>query len=91
MTPEHLGDLIALGREVKWALAGSEHARLPAGSVLRHDSIVGSTFTGTVLGSVYAGGHRALLPQVTGMTYRTGEHRFVVDPHDPLVPWFVLR
>jgi hypothetical protein len=25
------------------------------------------------------------------MSYRTGEHRFVVDPHDALVPGFVLR
>ncbi len=33
----------------------------------------------------------AVLPQVTGMAYRTGEHVFAVDPHDPLVPGFVLR
>jgi proline racemase len=25
------------------------------------------------------------------MAYRTGEHTFVVDPADPLVPGFVLR
>jgi hypothetical protein len=29
-----------------------------------------------------------VLPQVTGMAYRTGEHVF---PIDPLVPGFVLR
>ncbi len=151
VTPQHLGELIALGREVKWALDDSEHAahptdprlsgvygtiwfdelgdtdgqvhqrnvavfadgevdrspcgsgtcarlavlagegRLPAGTVLRHDSIVGSTFTGRVLGSVDVEGRRAVLPQVTGMAYRTGEHLFAVDPHDPLVPGFVLR
>lgn len=151
VTPEHLGQLIALGREVKWALNDSEHAvhpddprlsgiygtiwfddlgdtdgevhqrnvavfadgevdrspcgsgtcarlavladdgRLPAGTVLRHDSVVGSTFTGTVLDTVLVDGRPAVVPQVVGMAYRTGEHVFVVDPHDPLVPGFVLR
>jgi proline racemase len=61
------------------------------GAVLRHDSIVGSTFTGTVLDTVEVDGRAAVIPQVTGMAYRTGEHVFSIDPHDPLVPGFVLR
>jgi len=65
--------------------------RLPAGTMLRHDSIVGSTFTATVLGTVDSGGRPAVIPQVTGTAYRTGEHLFSIDPHDPLVPGFVLR
>jgi proline racemase len=65
--------------------------RLPVGTVLRHDSIVGSTFTGTVLDTVEVDGGSAVIPQVTGMAYRTGEHAFSIDPHDPLVPGFVLR
>ena len=151
VSPADLGELIALGREIKWALDDSEHAahptdprlggvygtiwfdevgdtegqvhqrnvtvfadgevdrspcgsgtcarlavladegRLPAGTVLRHDSVIGSTFTGRVLDTVDAGGRRAVLPQVTGMAYRTGKHLFSVDPHDPLVPGFLLR
>jgi proline racemase len=62
-----------------------------AAVVLRHDSIIGSTFTGTVLDTVDVAGRHAVLPQVTGMAHRTGEHGFVIDPHDPLVPGFVLR
>jgi proline racemase len=149
--PEHLGDLIALGREIKWLLNDTKHAvhptdtrlngiygtiwfdelgdaeclvhqrnvtifadgevdrspcgsgtcarlavlaadgRLPAGTVLQHDSIVGSTFTGTVLDTVDVDGRPAVIPQVTGTAYRTGEHLFSIDPHDPLVPGFVLR
>jgi proline racemase len=65
--------------------------RLAAGGTLRHESIVGSTFTGTVLDHVSAGGTPAVVPQVTGTAYRTGDHVFRVDPHDPLVPGFVLR
>ena len=151
VTPGHLGELIALGREVKWALNDTEHAvhptdprlsgiygtiwvddlgeanglvhqrnvtvfadgevdrspcgsgtcarlavlaadgRLPAGAALRHDSIVGSTFTGTVLSTVDVEGRLAVIPQVTGMAYRTGQHAFSIDPHDPLVPGFLLR
>jgi proline racemase len=59
--------------------------------VLRHESIVGSVFTGTVLDTVDVGGRPAVVPQVTGVAYRTGEHAFSIDPHDPLVPGFVLR
>jgi proline racemase len=151
VSPDHLGDLIALGREVKWALNESELAvhpsdprlngiygtiwydelgdapgevhqrnvtvfadgevdrspcgsgtcarlavlagegRLPTGTVLRHDSIVGSTFTGAVLETVEVDGRPAVLPQVTGMAYRTGDHVFAIDRDDPLVPGFVLR
>ena len=63
----------------------------PAGPALRHESIVGSVFTGTVVAATTAAGRPAVVPQVTGMAYRTGEHTFVVDPADPLVPGFVLR
>ncbi|MEU0557231.1 proline racemase family protein [Dactylosporangium sp. NPDC006015] len=146
--PGHYQDLIALGREVKWALNDSPHAvhpsdprlsgvygtilfedlgvadgqvhqrnvtvfadgevdRSPCGSgtcarlavlaeqdsavTLRHESIVGSVFAGTVLATTAVDGRAAVIPQVTGMAYRTGEHTFVVDPADPLVPGFVLR
>ncbi|MFJ3404090.1 proline racemase family protein [Promicromonospora sp. NPDC090134] len=61
------------------------------GPVLEHTSIVGSAFTGAVVGTTRVGDLSAVIPQVTGMAYRTGEHRFVVDPADTLVPGFVLR
>jgi proline racemase len=77
------------GTSARLAVLAAE-GRLPAGAVLRHDSIVGSTFTGTVLDTVEVDGRAAVIPQVTGMAYRTGEHVFSIDPHDPLVPGFVL-
>ncbi|WP_423461772.1 proline racemase family protein [Promicromonospora sp. MS192] len=61
------------------------------GPVLHHESIVGSAFTGAVVGTTRVGDRAAVVPQVSGTAYRTGEHRFVVDPADPLVPGFVLR
>ncbi|PFG30006.1 proline racemase family protein [Paramicrobacterium agarici] len=61
------------------------------GDVLQHGSIVGSTFAGSILNRTYVHGRDAVIPQVTGMAYRTGESRFTVDPRDPLTPGFVLR
>ncbi|MFG2040450.1 proline racemase family protein [Dactylosporangium sp. NPDC048998] len=151
VTPEQHQELIALGREVKWALdahpvarhptddrlsgvygtilyeslgttddgalhqrnvtifADGELDRSPCGSgtaarvatltasgelapgrTLLHDSIVGSRFTARATPSE-EGPDGAVVPVITGMAYPTGEHVFVVDPHDPLNPGFVLR
>jgi proline racemase/trans-L-3-hydroxyproline dehydratase len=143
VTPERLPEIIAAGREIKHALAGSPVARfaqdprlegiygvifheevgpfhqrnvtvfadgqidrspcgsgtsarlallaadgeLGRGDDLRHDSIVGTTFLGRILGETPAG----ILTEVEGTAYRTGEHRFVLDPRDELGTGFVLR
>jgi proline racemase len=63
----------------------------PGGPTLEHESIVGSRFTGAVLARTTVAGRPAVVPQVTGLAHRTGEHTFVVDDTDPLVPGFVLR
>jgi proline racemase len=149
--PAAYGDLIAVGREVKAALAGTEHARHPSderlsgvygtilfddlgdtadgphqrnvtifadgevdrspcgsgtcaraallhadgrlepGRVLTHDSIVGTTFRAQVAETVRAEGRDAVVVEVRGAAYRTGEHRFVLDPRDPVATGFVLR
>jgi proline racemase len=149
--PEHYTELIAVGREVKAALAGTEPARHPEdprlsgiygtiwyddlgatadglrqrnvtvfadgqvdrspcgsgtaarlallatdglvgdGRPLVHDSIVGTTFRGCVMGETTVAGRPAVLPEVEGTAYRTGEHRFVLDPLDGLGTGFVLR
>jgi proline racemase len=64
---------------------------LAPGQALVHDSIVGSTFTCTVVESLTANGHPAVIPQITGMAYRCGTSEFSFDPRDPFVPGFVLR
>ena len=33
----------------------------------------------------------AVITEVDGMAFRTGEHRFLLDPHDELGTGFVLR
>ena len=145
VTPEYYADLIAVGREIKWALdplavhphdprlsglygtilyddlgtvdggphqrnlavfADGEADRSPCGSgtsarlallhddgrlgpdqVLRHDSIVGTTFFGRVVEQTEAG----VITEVTGSAYRTGTATFTLDPRDPLGTGFTLR
>lgn len=153
VAPQHVQDLIAVGREVERALDGTEHAAHPTdprlsgmygtilfddlgegddgrvrqrnvtvfadgqvdrspcgsgtaarmatlaadgrldgpGAALVHDSIVGSTFVGSILERLEADGRPAVVPAIRGTAFRTGEHVFHVDPHDELVPGFVLR
>ncbi len=69
----------------------AEDGRLSGGRVLRHDSIVGTSFTARVVGRVPAEGRDAVVSEVDGTAYRTGEHRFVLDPRDDLGTGFVLR
>jgi proline racemase len=54
---------------------------------LRHDSIVGTSFRAQVVEELEAG----VVTEVTGSAFRTGEHRFVLDPRDELGTGFVLR
>lgn len=53
----------------------------------RNDSIVGTTFSARAIGHAPEG----LLTEVEGAAFCTGEHRFVLDPRDPLGTGFVLR
>ena len=55
--------------------------------VLRHDSIVGTTFLGRIVERTAEG----VVTEVEGSAYRTAEHRFVLDPRDDLGTGFVLR
>jgi proline racemase len=60
---------------------------LAEGQTWRNDSIVGTTFFARAIGEAPGG----LLTEVEGTAFRTGEHRFVLDPRDPLGTGFVLR
>lgn len=74
------------GTSARCALLFDE-GRLAWGQVLRHDSIVDTTFMARVVGTGFEG----VVTEIEGMAYRTGEHRFELDPLDPLGTGFVLR
>jgi proline racemase len=69
----------------------ADDGRLGDGEVLTHESITGTTFRARIVERVRAEGRDAVVTEVEGAAYRTGEHRFVLDPRDPLGEGFVLR
>jgi proline racemase len=65
--------------------------RLQRGAELRHLSIVGSAFSGRVVGGADVAGRPAVVTEVTGAAFRTGESTFALDADDPLGEGFLLR
>lgn len=64
-----------------------DEGALAEGETWRADSIVNTTFHARAIGSSPGG----LLTEVQGSAFRTGRHRFYLDPRDPLGTGFVLR
>ena len=46
-------------------------------------SIIGSTFTGKIVGTTKAGGAAAIIPEISGRGWITGIHQHMLDPDDP--------
>jgi proline racemase len=65
--------------------------RLPRGAELRHLSIVDTEFRGRVVDDAEVAGIPAVVTEVEGAAFRTGEHLFTLDPHDALADGFLLR
>jgi trans-L-3-hydroxyproline dehydratase len=59
--------------------------------LLRIESIIGSSFTVRCVRETMAGSLRAVIPEVTGSAHISGEHTFILDPHDPLQRGFFIR
>jgi proline racemase/trans-L-3-hydroxyproline dehydratase len=79
------------GTSARLAILADRDAIEP-GALLRHLSIVDSVFLGRVEGrGPTVAGHASVLTEVEGAAFRTGEHRFVLDPADPLGTGFLLR
>jgi trans-L-3-hydroxyproline dehydratase len=55
-----------------------------------HESLIGTTFTGRVAARTTVGEHEAIVPEIEGSAWITGEHTFVVDENDPLREGFRL-
>jgi proline racemase/trans-L-3-hydroxyproline dehydratase len=65
--------------------------QLRRGESLLHRSIVDTEFRGRVVGDAEVAGIPAVVTEVEGSAYRTGEHVFTLDPADPLPQGFLLR
>jgi proline racemase len=55
-----------------------------------HESIIGSRFKGRVVGEVSVGELPAIVPEIQGDAYLTGEHIFHIDGRDPFAHGFRL-
>jgi proline racemase len=61
------------------------------GEPIEIESILGTTFTVEAAREVEFGGHRAIVPRVTGAAYITAVTEFLIDPRDPLRDGFLIR
>lgn len=68
------------------------HARgeLPLNAPFVHESILGTTFTGTLMGTSQVGPHEAVLPTISGRGWITAFSQFVLDETDPFPHGYTL-
>jgi proline racemase len=68
----------------------SEMGVLADDSPFVHESIVGTLFTGRIASRLQVGDKPAIVPEIQGSAWITGEHTFLIDGDDPLKAGFRL-
>jgi proline racemase len=63
---------------------------LAADQTFVHESIIGTRFRGRVAGETTVGDYPAIVPEIEGEAYVTGESVFLIDEADPLRHGFRL-
>ena len=63
---------------------------LDPGGRFVHESLIGTTFSGTVEDRTAIGDLPAIVPRIEGRAWITGHHEFVLDDEDPLRDGFLL-
>jgi len=63
---------------------------MKAGDVLIHESIIGSRFKGRIDSLTKIAGRDAIMPEITGRAWITGDHSYYLDPTDPYPQGYVL-
>ena len=68
------------------------HARgmLPLRQPFRHEGVLGTVFTGTLIEETAIGPYRAVVPELAGTAWITGFAQYVVDPQDPFPEGFTV-
>ncbi|MBC8486300.1 MAG: proline racemase family protein [Bacteroidetes bacterium] len=61
------------------------------GKKITIESILGTTMDGEVVETTEFGPHKAVIPEVTGTAFITGQNEFYFDPDDPLKNGFIFR
>jgi trans-L-3-hydroxyproline dehydratase len=75
------------------ARAALHHARgeLKPGESITIESILGTTMEVEIMETTTFGPYNAVIPEVSGKAFYTGEHEFVFEDEDPLAAGFLLR
>lgn len=68
-----------------------EREELKLNQEMTIESIIGTTFKGSVVKEEIFGKFKAVIPKVEGTAYITGINEFIIDPKDPLKNGFILR
>lgn len=68
----------------------SEMGVLAEDTAFVHESIVGTTFTGRIVDRQPVGERPAIVPEIQGSAWISGEHTFLIDGDDPLKAGFRL-
>jgi trans-L-3-hydroxyproline dehydratase len=63
---------------------------MPPDRPFGHESLIGTLFNGRITGRTRVGDYAAILPELEGSAWITGEHVFLVDEEDPLKGGFRL-
>ena len=53
-----------------------------------HESLIGTTFSGRIVGRTVVGDYDAIVPEIAGSAWVTGHHEFLIDDDDPLKEGF---
>jgi proline racemase len=57
---------------------------LDEGKPFVHESLIGTRFNGRIAGRTAVGEYQAIVPEIEGSAWITGEHTFLIDDTDPL-------
>lgn len=68
-----------------------EKEGLKPGESITIESILGTTMDVCIKEVTTFGPHRAVIPEVSGSAYFTGQHAFCFDPEDPMGKGFIFR
>ncbi len=68
-----------------------QRGEISIGESMYIESIVDAQFVGSVVQELDFGPYQAVIPQVEGNAYLTGQHTFLIDPEDPFRDGFFLR
>jgi len=77
------------GTSAKLALLHAE-GKLGLNKPFVYESILGTTFTGEIVGETTVNGVQAIIPQITGAAYITSLNQLVIDENDPFKHGFQL-